>query len=137
VGIGKGDDDMEINCPTCDALFTPARTWQKFCALKCRHNSPAKKLRNQAFQQTRRDLINKIKIDRGCAKCGYNAHSAALDFNHIHSDKTFNVSQDPKVAMHKLLLEIDKCEVLCANCHRVHTYENKHWHTKRKVRAGV
>jgi len=128
---------MEINCPTCDALFTPARTWQKFCALKCRHNSPAKKLRNQAFQQTRRDLINKIKIDRGCAKCGYNAHSAALDFNHIHSDKTFNVSQDPKVAMHKLLLEIDKCEVLCANCHRVHTYENKHWHTKRKVRAGV
>ena len=128
---------MEINCPTCDALFTPARTWQKFCALKCRRNSPAKKLRNQAFQQTRRDLINKIKIDRGCAKCGYNAHSAALDFNHIHSDKTFNVSQDTKVAMHKLLLEIDKCEVLCANCHRVHTYENKHWHTKRKVRVGV
>ena len=69
--------------------------------------------------------------------CGYNVHPAALDFNHIHGDKAFSVSQDPKVALHKLLAEIDKCEVLCANCHRVHTYENKHWHTKRKVQVGV
>ena len=128
---------MEMKCPTCSALFTPARAWQKFCAPKCRHNSPAKKLVTQAFQQTRRDLINKIKMERGCAVCGYNAHPAALDFNHIHGDKAFSISQDPKVAMHKLLSEIDKCEVLCANCHRVHTYENKHWHTKRKVQVDV
>jgi hypothetical protein len=128
---------MEVNCLTCNALFTPARSWQKFCVPKCSHTSPAKKLVTQAFQQARRDLINKIKMDRGCAVCGYSSHPAALDFNHIHGDKAFNVSQDPKVAMHKLLSEIDKCEVLCANCHRVHTYENKHWHTKRKVQVGV
>lgn len=126
---------MEINCPTCAVLFTPARAWQKFCAPKCRHNSPSKKLVTQAFQQSRRDLINKIKTERGCAVCGYNTHAAALDFNHICGNKLFSISQDPKVAMHKLLAEIDKCEILCANCHRVHTYENKHWHTKRKVRV--
>jgi len=85
----------------------------------------------------RRDLINKIKLDRGCAECGYAAHSAALDFNHVRGDKTFSISQDPKIAMHKLLSEIDKCEILCANCHRVHTYENKHWRTKRKVQVRV
>ena len=118
-------------------MFTPARAWQKYCSVKCRHNAPNKKLRTQAFQQSRRDLVNKIKIERGCAVCGYNTHSAALDFNHIRGDKVFSVSQDLKVAMHKLLAEIDKCEILCANCHRVHTYENKHWHTKRKVRAVV
>jgi hypothetical protein len=128
---------MEINCPTCSAVFEPARSWQKFCTPRCRNNSPAKKLVTQAFQQTRRDLVNKIKVDRGCSVCGYNAHPAALDFNHIHGDKAFSVSQDLKVAMHKLLSEIDKCEVLCANCHRVHTYENKHWHTKRKVQVGI
>lgn len=126
---------MNINCPTCAVSFTPTRAWQKFCAPKCRHNSPSKKLATQAFQQTRRDLLNKIKTERGCTMCGYNTHSAALDFNHIRGDKAFSVSQDPKVAMHKLLAEIDKCEILCANCHRVHTYENKHWHTKRKVRV--
>jgi hypothetical protein len=69
---------------------------------------------------------------KGCCLCGYNAHPAALDFNHVRGEKLFNVSQDPKVAKAKLLAEIEKCDVLCANCHRVHTYENRHWHTKRK-----
>jgi hypothetical protein len=123
---------MEMNCPTCAALFTPARAWQKYCQPKCCHNSPDKKITTQKFQQSRRDLINKIKIDRGCAKCGYNAHPAALDFNHVHGEKSFGVGQDPKVAMHRLIKEIAKCEILCANCHRVHTFENKHWQTKRK-----
>lgn len=126
---------MQLACLTCSSLFTPTRDWQKYCHVKCRTNSPDKKTVTKKFQQTRRDLINKIKLTRGCAKCGYNAHSAALDFNHIEGVKTFNVSQDTKVAMHKLLDEIAKCEVLCANCHRVHTYENKHWHTKRKAQV--
>lgn len=119
-------------CVTCNSSFSPTRLWQKYCSSKCRNNSPYKKVRTSSFQQVRRDLINKIKIDRGCAICGYNDHAAALDFNHTQGDKKFNVSQDPKVALHRLLEEIDKCEVLCANCHRVHTYENRHWHTNRK-----
>ena len=85
--------------------------------------------RTRNFQKNRRALINKIKTDKGCVNCGYNAHAAALDFNHITGVKKFNVSQDPKVAKAKLLAEIEKCDVLCANCHRVHTYD---WHTKRK-----
>ena len=128
---------MEKICPTCIASFTPNRPWQKFCAPKCCHNSPDKKLTTQKFQQSRRDLINKIKTDRGCAKCGYNTHPAALDFNHVHGEKSFGVGQDPKVAMHKLLEEIAKCEILCANCHRVHTAKNRHWQTKRKEHGGV
>jgi hypothetical protein len=119
-------------CPTCKKQFVKSRPWSKFCAPKCRHNAPDKKLVTRAFQQSRRDLVNKIKVDRGCAKCGYSVHAAALDFNHVRGDKKFNVSQDTKVALQKLLDEIAKCEVLCANCHRIHTYENRHWHTNRK-----
>ena len=89
------------------------------------------------FQNARRALLSKIKIERGCVVCGYNSHFAALDFNHIRGDKIFSISQDPKVAMHKLLAEIDKCEILCANCHRVHTYENRHWITKRKAQVSA
>jgi hypothetical protein len=119
-------------CPTCKKQFVKSRPWSKFCAPKCRSNSPDKKLTTQKFQQSRRDWLNKIKTDRGCAVCGYNAHPSALDFNHVRGEKSFGVSQDPKTAMHKLLKEIDKCEILCANCHRIHTYENRHWRTKRK-----
>ena len=121
-----------FTCLTCAAAFAPARAWQKYCGVKCQRNAPNKKLRTQAFQRTRKDLINQIKTERGCARCGYNAHPAALDFNHIQGEKVLAVGQDSKAAWHKLMDEINKCEVLCANCHRVHTYENRHWHTKRK-----
>lgn len=77
-------------------------------------------------------MINDIKLKRGCAVCGYNSHPAALHFNHISGDKNFDISQDPKKAWSKVIAEIDKCEILCANCHGIHTYENRHWHSKRK-----
>ena len=120
-------------CMTCKKDFEPARSWQVYCCTKCRNNAPRKKATSKKYQQSRRDLINKIKVERGCSICGYNAHSAALDFNHVRGDKEFNVSQDPKIALSRLLNEIDKCEILCANCHRIHTYENRHWHTNRKT----
>ncbi len=128
---------MEKICLTCGVVFTAQLSWQKFCTAKCRNNSPAKKLVTQAFQQSRRAFIDKIKVERGCSICGYNAHPAALDFNHIVGDKNFSISQDSKIALHKLLGEIDKCEILCANCHRVHTYEHRHWQTKRKSKVAA
>lgn len=123
---------MEI-CETCAQQFAATRSWQKYCCTACRTNSPGKKIRTRQFQKTRRELINKIKMEKGCARCGYNAHPAALDFNHVLGAKSFAISQDPKTAWQKIKAEIDKCEVLCANCHRIHTYELRHWHTKRKV----
>lgn len=121
-----------VNCLTCNDSFVAARAWQKYCCQRCQRNAPSKALKTRQFQRERRTLINAIKVERGCAECGYNAHPAALDFNHVRGEKLFNVSQDPKVALHRLTAEIAKCDVLCANCHRIHTYERRHWHTKRK-----
>ncbi len=72
-----------------------------------------------------REALAAIKVDRGCAKCGYNEHSAALDFNHIDpSKKTGNIAEKvSNWSLKKLMTEVDKCEVLCANCHRIHSYE--------------
>ena len=70
----------------------------------------------------------------GCARCGYREHPAALQFNHVTNSKSFNISQDPKRKWDAIITEIAKCEVLCANCHSIHSYENKHGWTKRKVK---
>lgn len=128
----KPRTDAIRKCATCTVIFTPVDDRQIYCCAVCRNNSPAKKITTQKFQQWRREKINAVKIARGCSVCGYNAHAAALDFNHVRGEKLFNVSQDTKVAWRKLVLEMEKCDILCANCHRIHTYENKHWHTKRK-----
>jgi len=72
-------------------------------------------------------------MEAGCAQCGFDSHPAALDFNHTHGTKSFGIGNDPKRKWSDILAEIAKCEVLCANCHRIHTYENKHNHTKRRA----
>ena len=71
--------------------------------------------------------VDAFKVEKGCEMCGYNAHPAALDFDHIdRSTKAFDVSQFlGRKADEDIKLEIAKCRVLCANCHRIKSYENK------------
>ena len=67
---------------------------------------------------------DKFKAGLSCVKCGFN-HPAALDFHHTEPEKKTN-------SVHKLVRnkqfsaaysEIQKCIVLCANCHRQHHYQ--------------
>lgn len=56
-----------------------------------------------------------------CIKCGYNKCNAALDFHHVDSsDKEFNPAHLTRGSWNKLKIELDKCVLLCANCHREH-----------------
>jgi hypothetical protein len=59
-----------------------------------------------------------------CVKCGF-THHAALDFHHEDpSTKEGNVNRFVSNAQYKRVYEeIKKCIVLCANCHRIHHYE--------------
>lgn len=77
--------------------------------------------RSREKYRERRGLVAKIKLDRGCSECGYDAHPAALEFHHLDpSTKKFTIGQSiSKRDISELLDEIEKCVVLCANCHRV------------------
>ena len=68
----------------------------------------------------RSKLLADMKLARGCADCGYNTHAEALEFDHLH-DKEAEIASLRTCSMDRLLKEIDKCEVVCANCHRVRT----------------
>jgi len=122
-------------CITCKDLFEETRKWQKYCGKRCRDRGTVRRESTRDFQKRRRDKLTIIKLEAGCSNCGYNAHPSALDFNHVRGVKLFNISQDPKRAWDVILSEIAKCEVLCANCHRIHTYENQHWQKKRGDRC--
>jgi len=86
--------------------------------------------RRYATQRTikkRIEIVQKIgamKVESGCSDCGYSAHSVALDFDHLPQfDKRDGIArlilktQNWEV----IAAEIAKCEVVCANCHRVRT----------------
>lgn len=51
-----------------------------------------------------------------------------LDFHHRNPlEKSFEISTKATGGwgIKTLLKEIEKCDVLCANCHRIHTYEER------------
>ena len=107
----------QIPCRYCEIKFQPSRKDHKLCSAKCR---------TKEHTAAKRKALADIKVERGCCKCGFNSHSAALQFDHINqADKSFNIgwAVDHR-SMQKLLEEVDKCRVLCANCHAISTQEN-------------
>jgi hypothetical protein len=55
-----------------------------------------------------------------CEKCGYDKFTGALDFHHTDpSKKDFIISKKKSVSFNDCMrAELDKCVLLCANCHR-------------------
>jgi hypothetical protein len=64
--------------------------------------------------------LDRFKLKRGCAGCGYKKCAAALDFHHVDSTKKERrISALQWKANSKITqLELAKCILLCANCHR-------------------
>lgn len=54
-----------------------------------------------------------------CVRCGYNKCVAALQFHHKDiTKKEFGISAKGIIrSWERIKVELDKCELLCANCH--------------------
>lgn len=80
------------------------------------------KMRENAKERYRRKKkhVEEIKNDRGCVNCG-ETEPCCLDFHHLE-DKDYNISKmiGDDASLEKIDEEIDKCVVICANCHRKH-----------------
>ena len=81
----------------------------------------------EATRQSRRVLIDQMKLQAGCADCGYDKEAVALDFDHlVPSEKKFNISQSIiRQPWESVLAEIAKCQVVCSNCHRVREHNRR------------
>jgi hypothetical protein len=108
-------------CPHCNRVLAPGRSLCFMCIEK-----KAIRVRRQTKRRIRecKEFLARLKLDRGCADCGYKDHPEALVFDHLPgSVKLLNVSQmSPRFRRReKLEAEVAKCEVVCANCHAVRT----------------
>lgn len=55
-----------------------------------------------------------------CERCGYDKSNHALDFHHMDpKEKDFGIGKQRRTKFDdKIKAELDKCMILCANCHR-------------------
>ena len=73
----------------------------------------------------KRDIIWDIKR-RPCADCGIQFHPMIMEFDHVNGDKKFTISNMIRsTSLDKLLEEVTKCDVVCANCHRLREAKKK------------
>jgi len=81
----------------------------------------------KAYRQRNREFIRSYK-DRPCADCGGTFPSCCMDFHHIDEETKDVAAKRNGSAMTailcrrskaRILEELEKCVVLCANCHRI------------------
>ena len=73
--------------------------------------------------QRRRDKVKEMAVEyKGgkCEICGYNKCKGALEFHHLDpNEKDFGISHKGYTrSWESVKKELDKCIMLCANCHR-------------------
>lgn len=72
-----------------------------------------------------KQIIAALK-DRPCADCGGRFPAVCMDFD--HRDRTQKIAQVTKFVTRgkrALFREIAKCDVVCANCHRLRTHRQR------------
>lgn len=95
--------------------------------------SKSKHKRKESIRKAYYDYKKTLK----CAKCG-NDDYRVLEFDHLDkNDKSYNVGEGLKkgFGFESILQEIEKCQVLCANCHRIKTFEEGIGKRTRKVKS--
>lgn len=99
------------HCPIHDVEFKIGKTGKKYCT-KCNNIA-----------------VNKVRINRKiecvmykggkCERCRYDKCLSALEFHHTDpNEKDFSISNSDKTSFDILKNELDKCVLVCSNCHR-------------------
>src|SRR2546423_10485650 len=104
-------DGRQTGCRACNIALN--KQWYK-------DHPEARAERMDGYAKVRRRdnqrRIYEYLLDHSCVDCG-ESDPVVLDFDHLR-DKVANVTAMLGSPWHKILAEIAKCEVRCANCHR-------------------
>ena len=80
--------------------------------------------KNRRKKEYLKEIMREYK-SRPCADCGGEFPFYVMDFDHRDAgNKCLSVSKMvQRMNVQRLQDEIAKCDVVCANCHRIRTYE--------------
>ena len=91
--------------------------------------------RNAIVLEHVRRVVWEYLREHPCVDCGNN-DPRVMEFDHVRGVKKYNVSemQNQRHTVKALMEEIAKCDVRCANCHRIKTYHQFGWHQPKMLK---
>ena len=112
------------HCRACKAAYQ--KQWYQRNAE--RHRA-ATAVNRAAVRRANKELVWTVK-GQPCADCGRCYPPYVMDFDHVRGRKRGNIAHmKTYVPTATLQDEIDKCDVVCANCHRVRSHLRGHGRT--------
>ncbi len=93
------------------------------------------KIRREKIKDELQRYLLEYLSNKCCAKCG-ETDPVVLEFDHINpSEKSFGIARaiSDGLAWQKILAEINKCQVLCANCHKKKTAREFGWYQRVNI----
>jgi hypothetical protein len=71
-----------------------------------------------------KEYVHWVKGQGSCADCKGTFHSCQMDFDHVNGEKTMAVAKmaGASYSLERIIEEIEKCILVCANCHRLRTW---------------
>ena len=106
-------DGRQNACKECQRSYVRAH---------CRQRPEYYKAKALRQTQRKRAVIRRLierEEDRPCADCGVAFPYHVMDFDHVAGGKRFNIGRGlSSWTVADVRAEIEKCEVVCANCHR-------------------
>ena len=142
-------------CDHCKQLKSKEEFHWKYKALRIRHNTckECAKIHNKKYfsgpahdkhlqnvnerkayaRQHARDYVIAYLLTHPCEGCG-ESDIRVLEFHHVRGEKYKAVAYmvSGGYSIERIQGELDKCQVLCANCHRKITNEEKDWYRGRQ-----
>ncbi len=109
-----------MECNNCKQDFESNYIGQKYC-----DSCLDEKIKEQSSKSSKRMLRNKefiknYKKDKKCEICGYNKYPEILVFHHKNKENkgwAINYLMKTLKDINLIKLEIEKCMLICPNCH--------------------
>ena len=115
-------DKCDLVCSNCHRIRTFARGQHRYARTATSKSGKRQHLRREAD----RLWIAAIKEERGCLDCGFKGRGYQFDFDHREwKTKHSTVGELVGCSREFIQQEIDKCDLVCSNCHRIRTHKRQ------------
>lgn len=112
-------DGLQTHCRECNR--ESARRY--YADNREKHIGESKKTRQARRRDNHAKMIEFLSQQQ-CADCGF-SHILVLEFDHL-KDKRANISRMLcTYPWATILLEIEKCDIVCRNCHAIRTHQRQ------------